>query len=72
MADLGGSEIAIRPAIEEIGRFARRRGIRLVFVKTFSANTDALRFWEGLGFQPRGVQLVALAGSLGRDADRPG
>jgi GNAT superfamily N-acetyltransferase len=45
----------------EVARFARRLGLARVTLKTFAANEDALRFWRGLGFEPRMVQLTALA-----------
>jgi ribosomal protein S18 acetylase RimI-like enzyme len=48
----------------EVARFARRLGLARVTLKTFAANEEALRFWQGLGFEPRMVQLTALAEDL--------
>ena len=53
---------------QEIARFARARGIRIVVLKTFASNEPALRFWERIGFLPRMVQMVTHADRLaGRD-----
>lgn len=55
----------------EVGRFARRRGIRIVTLKTFAQNDPALRFWRRIGFVPRMVQMYApaeqVAGLQGND-----
>jgi GNAT superfamily N-acetyltransferase len=53
-----------RALTREIARFARRRGIRMVTLKTFAQNEPALRFWEAMGFRPRMVQMVAPADRL--------
>jgi ribosomal protein S18 acetylase RimI-like enzyme len=49
---------------EAAARFARERGIRIVTLRTFAANEEALRFWERIGFRPRMVQMVAPAERL--------
>ena len=48
----------------EVARFARRRGIDVVVLKTFAENDGALRFWERVGFRARAVQMVASAERL--------
>jgi GNAT superfamily N-acetyltransferase len=48
----------------EVARFARRRGIGIVVLKTFAENEGAFRFWERVGFRPRAVQMVASAERL--------
>jgi GNAT superfamily N-acetyltransferase len=70
--ELGG--IIVRPShrergiglalAEQVARFARKRGIRIVTLKTFAANEPALRFWERIGFAPRMVQMYAPAERL--------
>jgi GNAT superfamily N-acetyltransferase len=47
-----------------LAAFALDRGVAWVTLRTFAANEDALRFWEGLGFTPRVVQLVAPAADI--------
>ena len=56
-----------RALAREIARFARRRGIRMVTLKTFAQNEPALRFWQAIGFRPRMVQMVAPADLLARE-----
>ena len=48
----------------EVATFARRRGIRIVTLKTFAQNESALRFWKSVGFLPRMVQMYAPAERL--------
>jgi GNAT superfamily N-acetyltransferase len=57
-----------RALVAEVGRWAAGRGVRRVAIKTYSANEEALRFWEGLGFEPRLVQMTALAEDLAAKA----
>ena len=45
-------------------RFAREAGVRMVTVKIFAQNEEAVRFWEALGFEHRMLQMVAPAESL--------
>jgi ribosomal protein S18 acetylase RimI-like enzyme len=54
----------------EVARFARRRGVDRVTLRTFSQNRGALRAWRHLGFRPRIVQMTALASEL--DPKEPG
>lgn len=44
--------------------FARRRGLQVVTVKAFAQNEAALRFWAGMGFRPRMIQMVRPAEDL--------
>jgi ribosomal protein S18 acetylase RimI-like enzyme len=53
-----------RALVAEVGRWAAERGVRRVVIKTYSANEEALRFWRRLGFEPRLVQMTALAEEL--------
>jgi ribosomal protein S18 acetylase RimI-like enzyme len=53
-----------RALVRALADFARRRGVRRLVVKTYSENDEAMRFWRELGFQPRYVQLTAVAGDL--------
>jgi GNAT superfamily N-acetyltransferase len=53
-------------------RFARARAVRRLTVKVFAQNEDGLRLWEALGFQPRMLQMTALADRfLDRDEIEP-
>lgn len=45
-------------------RFARERGVQRVMLWTFAQNEGALRFWQGLGFRPRVIQLAARVEEL--------
>jgi GNAT superfamily N-acetyltransferase len=60
-----------RVLTEEVGRFARRAGVRMVTVKIFAQNDEAVRFWERVGFRHRMLQMVAPAESLDRHPERP-
>jgi ribosomal protein S18 acetylase RimI-like enzyme len=53
-----------RALVEGLAAFARERGVPWLALRTFAANEPALRFWEGLGFAPRVVQLVAPAADI--------
>jgi len=53
----------------EVARFAVARGIRIVVLKTFAQNESALRFWQGVGFLPRMVQMYAPAEDLAEAED---
>src|ERR1041385_829827 len=53
-----------RALVTEVAVRARERGVRLVVLKTYCQNDEALRFWSALGFRPRYVQMTALADEL--------
>jgi GNAT superfamily N-acetyltransferase len=53
-----------RALVAEIARWAVEGGARLLTIKTYSNNGEALRFWEGLGFRPRLVQMTLPAEDL--------
>jgi GNAT superfamily N-acetyltransferase len=53
-----------RALVAEAARFARRRGITWVELKTFAPNQGAMEFWESLGFTPRVVQLTSSSAAL--------
>ena len=55
----------------EVARFARKRGVRRVTLRTFSQNRGALRAWRQLGFRPRIVQMTALVSDLDPPAGSP-
>jgi ribosomal protein S18 acetylase RimI-like enzyme len=55
----------------EVARFALRRGVERVTLRTFSQNRSALRAWKHLGFRPRIVQMTALASDLDPRAGGP-
>jgi len=45
----------------EVARFAERRGVSKLTLRTFAGNEQALAFWIRVGFEPRLVQLTADA-----------
>jgi GNAT superfamily N-acetyltransferase len=47
-----------RALVDELARFAHRRGVATLTIRTFAANHDAYEFWAGLGFLPLWVQMV--------------
>ena len=51
-----GSAIA-----RELAGFARGGGARLVTLRVFAGNDEAVAFWSRLGFRPRFVQMIAEA-----------
>jgi ribosomal protein S18 acetylase RimI-like enzyme len=53
-----------RALTAEVARFARRRGVDRVTLRTFAQNRGALRAWRRMGFQPRIVQMTAVASDL--------
>jgi len=53
-----------RALVDGLAAFARDRGVPWLTLRTVAANDPALRFWEGLGFAPRVVQLVAPAADI--------
>ncbi len=53
-----------RALVTEVAAWARRQGVRLVVLKTYSQNEEALGFWSALGFRPRYVQMTAPADEL--------
>ena len=53
-----------RALVTEVAAWARERGVRLVVLKTYSQNEEALRFWSALGFRPRYVQMTAPVDEL--------
>jgi len=61
-----------RKLVEEAARFAKDLGVDWIELRTFAPNQDAMRFWQGLGFTPRVVQLTcsteALVGRLERES----
>ncbi len=57
--------------VSDVASFARRRGLRMIVLKTFVQNEAALRAWERLGFQPRILQMVAPADAFGRSQPSP-
>lgn len=61
-----------RAMIQEAASFALARGVRVLDLRVFSQNEDAVAFWRRLGFRPRFVQMVAEAQDLapGDRADR--
>ena len=60
-----------RALVAEVGRWAASRGARRVAIRTYSANREALAFWERLGFQARYVQMTAPAEALGAHPPAP-
>ncbi len=54
-----GSAIA-----RDLADFARRGGARLVTLRVFSGNDEAIAFWSQLGFRPRFVQMFSDAEDL--------
>jgi len=53
-----------RALVAEVAAWAGRQGVRLVVLKTYSQNEEALRFWSALGFRPRYVQMTAPVDEL--------
>jgi GNAT superfamily N-acetyltransferase len=47
-----------RALVDELARFAHRRGVATLTIRSFTANHDAYEFWAGLGFLPLWVQMV--------------
>ena len=43
----------------EVARFARRRGVERLTLKTYARNEEALVAWQRLGFEPRMIQMTA-------------
>jgi ribosomal protein S18 acetylase RimI-like enzyme len=50
----------------EVARFARRRGVDRITLKTFAQNVEALETWRRMGFEPRMVQMTAPVERLDR------
>ncbi len=53
-----------RAIVAELAAFARDRGLIRTLIRTFAANEQAMRFWQGLGFQPLAIDLVAPSEGL--------
>jgi ribosomal protein S18 acetylase RimI-like enzyme len=53
-----------RALVSEVAAWVRAQGVRLVVLKTYSSNEEALGFWSALGFRPRYVQMTAPADEL--------
>jgi ribosomal protein S18 acetylase RimI-like enzyme len=47
--------------VREILGFARARGVSRMTVRVFAQNEDAVRFWSGIGF---GTRIVQMTGTL--------
>lgn len=52
-----------RAIVEELLAFGRSRGVRVVSLRVFAENREAVAFWTSLGLRPRIVQMV---GEIGR------
>jgi GNAT superfamily N-acetyltransferase len=55
-----------RRLVAGLTAFAEERGVPWLMLRTFAANEPALRFWRGMGFAPRVVQMVAAAADIAR------
>ena len=51
-----------RTIVEDLLAFARSRGVRMVPLRVFAENRDAVAFWASLGLRPRIVQMVGEIG----------
>jgi GNAT superfamily N-acetyltransferase len=59
-----------RALVREAARFASTHGVPWMELKTFAPNQGSVRFWEGLGFTPRVVQLTSSTRALEDRLDR--
>lgn len=50
----------------DVARFARKRRVGRITLKTFAQNEEALAAWYRLGFEPRMIQLTARVEDLDR------
>jgi ribosomal protein S18 acetylase RimI-like enzyme len=55
--DLRGRGIG-RTIVDDLLAFGRSRGVRVVSLRVFAENRDAVAFWTSLGLRPRIVQMV--------------
>ena len=53
-----------RTIVEDLLAFGRSRGVRVVSLRVFAENRDAVTFWTSLGLRPRIVQMVGEVGHL--------
>jgi ribosomal protein S18 acetylase RimI-like enzyme len=53
-----------RAIVADLIAHGRERGVRLVTLRVFAGNDEAVAFWSALGFRPRFVQLVGELAAL--------
>jgi ribosomal protein S18 acetylase RimI-like enzyme len=61
-----------RALTAEVARFARRRGVDRMTLKTFAQNEEAVGAWARMGFEVRSLQMTASVERLDRLAPADG